>query len=729
MYINNMNDTQKLAIEMRNQKHTLKEIEDVTGISKTSLSRLFHKHEITATSRHPCFDRQWLDDHKHLTNREKAKLANVPIATIHHWVRTINGVNKSSKPNAEPIQLILDEVWNNREWLHTQYEELKLGIPTIAKLVGCKNTKITTALRQYNIKLRSHSEAMDKFANRPTLEWLRDHYINKGMSIDKCAQLWGCGWGTMYEYIRYYELPDRSVSEQFTGSLNPFYGKEHDAATRQICADIGAINGSIYWTSGDVAAKVAECKARAKQIWADPIKRAEQSIRITELCKLGECNTKMIPYKKDGGYIYLNGTWELAIAELLDDLDTVQSWGYQEISIPYRYGGSIHNYVIDFRVTWNDGLITYFESKNQRLLGMEKEQAKIAAAQEYLKSMKSSLVVIGDKKDIAHIKGRSRIDPNWIVGNRYNISSSIVKQSPSILLEILKHDIVMQLVNNWGSLIYTDDELSEDLDRINNERLDLYMRSGVHVLSPGGSMAGRRIVTNFQKHFFDIISNGRKPIREAFNDPWVLYKSLSQSINEGEGLTLERLLREIWFHFQEYSRTSHFPPGFARHCIRQILPDPTGKTIFDPCCGWGGRLLGAYADKMNYIGCELSVPTFNGLINIANSIGYECNISNTDCLQYEWPECDVVFTSPPFYDIEEYIGDDQPSKLGTRELWIERFVRPFLSKLNNRNGIFYVDKATLDDFSAVRNPTSIINIATRRHPRRKSEYEYLAIYR
>ena len=37
---------------------------------------------------------------------------------------------------------------------------------------------------------------------------------------------------------------------------------------------------------------------------------------------------------------------------------------------------------------------------------------------------------------------------------------------------------------------------------------------------------------------------------------------------EKEGLTYERLLREINFHFTKYGRVSHFAPGFARAIIQ-----------------------------------------------------------------------------------------------------------------------------------------------------------------
>ena len=98
--------------------------------------------------------------------------------------------------------------------------------------------------------------------------------------------------------------------------------------------EAGAIGGKAYWTTGDVVEKIKNITKMAKEIWSDPVRRSEQSKRITELCRLGMCLSKKYSYKMvDGSYVYLDSSWELAVAELLDDLETVLSWGRNEFNI------------------------------------------------------------------------------------------------------------------------------------------------------------------------------------------------------------------------------------------------------------------------------------------------------------------------------------------------------------------------------------------------------------
>jgi len=725
-----MTESQQLAIVLRQQGAILKDIADRTGISMTSLSRLFKKQDLIISHRHPCFSKEWMDAHSHLTKRDKAKLAGVDIGTIAYWSRSLAGKTARIKTNDTLAQLLPDETWDNYEWLNDHYNTQQLGIPTIARKIGVSNSRIVGSLERFGIKRRSLKEAMNNLAKRPTKEWIQQHYIDLGWSIDKCAAKAQCGWAAMYKTIIHYGFQDRSAKEQFSGVMNPFYGRRHTDEAKAVCTESGAFHGTKYWTSGDISEKVKQITEKAKLIWSDPIRREEQSKRITKLCQIGLCNAKKHVYKRaNGEFIYPASSWELAIAELLDDLEIVQSWGYEELAIPYMFNGTLHNFIVDFRVTWTDGLTTYIECKNQHLLEQEKEQSKIAAATQYLSQHKSNFILVSSMQDIAHCKARSRIDPGWQVGNRYNIPSSIIKNTPSIILEILKHDITLQLVDNWKPMTYSDTELQLDLTRLKSENLNLYTRNNEIVATPGGPMAGRIITTHFHEHFYKVRSNDRLTLIDAMSDPWVIYRGLDQSISEGDGLTLERLLREIWFLFPgAYSRTSHFPTGLARHIIRKLLPDPKGKLFFDPCCGWGSRLLAAHVDGMRYSGCELSDLTYSGLQQLSDYIGCDSDLHNIDCLAHDWPDADIVLTSPPFYDIEEYIGGDQLHRLEHREDWVSQFVEPFLGKLGNMVGAFYLDQKTLDDFTSIRKPTAVIPVKSRRHPRQKVGYEYFAVY-
>ena len=138
-------------------------------------------------------------------------------------------------------------------------------------------------------------------------------------------------------------------------------------------------------------------------------------------------------------------------------------------------------------------------------------------------------------------------------------------------------------------------------------------------------------------------------------------------------------------------------------------------------------MIAAWLEDCEYAGCELSPLTFGGLDNLSGYIGFNTNIHNKSCLEVEWPESDLIMTSPPFYDVEKYIGGDQPWQHCTRQNWIDEFVVPFVAKINGRCAL-YLDARTKDDYEMVRKFDKIIIVNNKRHPRQVSGVELLCIY-
>lgn len=115
------------------------------------------------------------------------------------------------------------------------------------------------------------------------------------------------------------------------------------------------------------------------------------------------------------------------------------------------------------------------------------------------------------------------------------------------------------------------------------------------------------------------------------------------------------------------------------------------SVVWDPCCGFGGRLLGAYkADKVaGYIGCEPNKDTYKGLMEIKDDLKgddglYKIDIRNIPMEEMDLEEysVDMVFTSPPYYDLEKYSTDETQSyiRYKSKETWIEGFLRTLCKK-------------------------------------------------
>jgi hypothetical protein len=112
------------------------------------------------------------------------------------------------------------------------------------------------------------------------------------------------------------------------------------------------------------------------------------------------------------------------------------------------------------------------------------------------------------------------------------------------------------------------------------------------------------------------------------------------------------------------------------------LEGTTAGTVWDPSMGYGGRLLGAIAAGVNYIGTDPCIPTYKGLEEILSDYrnphnhyflyrqGSETFIPDDESL-------DFVFTSPPYFGWEAYGDEPEQSsiKFSTSDMWKEKFLK------------------------------------------------------
>jgi hypothetical protein len=703
---------------------TLEQLRDKYQLSLSQLSRITNEHGVKRNRRHICNDDAWIKLRLDAGNtiRMMSDEAGVSIGTMAYWVRRYQGVAKS-KPQSTLGVCCVQEHWDNAEWFTEQYKTC--GIPSIARMLGRSVGFVSSRLKLYRIPRNTLSEAMQKFRKRPSRDWLIQHYQNLGWSIQKCADEFGVSFNVMLQALRDNKVDTRSASEQHQGDLNEFFGQHHTEETKELCAEIGSRCGKEYWATGDIDAKRELQSIISTQQWSDQDKRRLSSERIAKLCQEGKCTPATRPYASNGDLILLKSSWEEAIARFLDSCPVVEDWKYEHVVIPYMIDDDVHNFVVDFWVLWSDGLQTLIESKNEHLLGQEKEKLKMSALADYCKVHRNGLVTITTKEEVKKLLSGWCDLISW-TGNRYNVARNYLEYS-RLQHESIVHEIIKR-VCPWDGVTYTTNELANDLLRLKNEKLSGYIGENLlrSTASNSGGMPGKQIIVNFQPHFWDVAPKNRKPLPESFDDKLLIYKNIWQSIGERESLSFERLLREINFHNSSYGRTSHFAPGFARSIIK--LMNASGKRIFDPCCGWGGRLIGAFLEGCDYSGCELSPQSCDGLVKIAEFIGINADIQNKSCLDLEWPESDLIFTSPPFYDIEQYIGGQQPWFVyRSRAEWVEKFIAPFADK-SKYPTVLYLDKKTLDDFSSIRPFSRIVEVSNRRHARRQKELEYLGIW-
>lgn len=157
--------------------------------------------------------------------------------------------------------------------------------------------------------------------------------------------------------------------------------------------------------------------------------------------------------------------------------------------------------------------------------------------------------------------------------------------------------------------------------------------------------AHNRIVTTFQPHFYSrenelwkddkirakLIANRRKYLlKETFSDRELLRGFKISGIHIGY---------------------SHFSPLWIKEFINQF----DIKSLYDPCGGWGHRLVGAAATNVRYIYNDKWHKTYQGAMRIQNFLGTDHILYNKDCINFTPVEnYDAIFTCPPYFNVEVY---------------------------------------------------------------------------
>lgn len=110
------------------------------------------------------------------------------------------------------------------------------------------------------------------------------------------------------------------------------------------------------------------------------------------------------------------------------------------------------------------------------------------------------------------------------------------------------------------------------------------------------------------------------------------------------------------------------------------LYNPT--TILDPFVGWGGRLVAALSQGISYIGYDTNADLYPQYKNIITTllpitenknINVNITIKPAETVDYSTLTYDMVFTSPPYYNIELYTGTDKKNKTEWNELYNKVF--------------------------------------------------------
>jgi 16S rRNA G966 N2-methylase RsmD len=193
---------------------------------------------------------------------------------------------------------------------------------------------------------------------------------------------------------------------------------------------------------------------------------------------------------------------------------------------------------------------------------------------------------------------------------------------------------------------------------------------------------GMKLCQHFFPNFWNIRNNKGVSFADCWKDRELMDKVRVWGKQGMSQLWLSWVRRAV-FMAAGLPNSSFYRPHFSRQVILGT-GKPTG-TLFDPCAGWGGRLLGTVSTGWNYVACEPNVETFENLQRLVEFLGIEDKVTllNIPAEEFDYKSLrsiDLVFTSPPYFDLEVYTDDTTQSyhKHNTFDIWVDNWLKPLI---------------------------------------------------
>jgi hypothetical protein len=238
--------------------------------------------------------------------------------------------------------------------------------------------------------------------------------------------------------------------------------------------------------------------------------------------------------------------------------------------------------------------------------------------------------------------------------------------------------------NGFPLYTLTRDEMRDDLRSLLEWNRTGLIKNG----DVGQTMHALGLAWHYQPHSWEVVCGEMPTPMAVFIDDDRLRTALEQCRKSDKPPTdadVRRVLRSA----NRAQGVSNFRPTAAAALFDRFLPQE-GGVVWDPCAGWGGRLLGAIACPRvtKYIGTDPSSLTMTGLREMATDVvpmvqrlGYTTpDIELYECGSEDFTPApnslSLCATSPPYSSTEKYSDERTQSyiKFPTREEWLNGFI-------------------------------------------------------
>ena len=269
----------------------------------------------------------------------------------------------------------------------------------------------------------------------------------------------------------------------------------------------------------------------------------------------------------------------------------------------------------------------------------------------------------------------------------------------------MSEELLQQVHDDWkekGFPYYPKEEVWRNniFKQLVNFKRDTLVDRRTNVI--GQSAHGLNLAWSFMEHAWGIKCGKMNTPMEIWNDEEHLKKGLNKiltgtffSKKPAHKIT-ESDMRSMLRRYSGTQMVSNFRPTAAA-AMYDIFVDKdsplegtTAGTVWDPSMGYGGRLLGAIAAGVNYIGTDPCIPTYEGLKQIKDTYGhshkdYILLKQGSETYKPTEESLDFVFTSPPYFGWEAYGEEPEQSsiKFKTSDVWKEKFLKQTIANAHH----------------------------------------------
>jgi len=246
--------------------------------------------------------------------------------------------------------------------------------------------------------------------------------------------------------------------------------------------------------------------------------------------------------------------------------------------------------------------------------------------------------------------------------------------------------IAKQIVDCSNTVLvdsYTRDERTKDWLSLEKK---VVFENGDVISIDTRTRPGHKILDHFMTHFYDVKNYKGVSVRDLFTQE-SLEKALMQNLQMHSTPYVSEIRRMIVMTGGLGNVTK-----YRTVTSKAIVQFFGAKRVLDPCCGWGGRMLGTLAAAKDtvYVGCEPDPNTAKGLRGILEDpalpmaartrgriIEKPAEIALAEIATME--KFDLVLTSPPYFNLELYTAGDQSTMMHkTWEDWTEKWLKPVI---------------------------------------------------